>query len=146
MIGLIFLLLMVIFVVSVDKQEEDLAISVGFAGAFMLVIVIVMSAILFHGTKVLPKKIEMYQEENTRIEQKIANTVEKYMQYEKEIMIEVSPEDDVITLIALYPELKADELVKEEMNVYIENSKKIKEMKADVLRAPLYKFLLFFGH
>lgn len=94
----------------------------------------------------MPHKIQMYQEENADIERKIANTVEKYMQYEKEIMIEVSPEDDVITLVALYPELKADDLVKAEMNVYIENNKKIKEMKSKQLRMPIYKFLVFFGH
>ena len=146
MIGLILIFLIVVFLISMANEEEELAIGVGFFGAFGLIVVIVMSGILFHDTKVLPKKIEMYQEENAKIEQKIANTVEKYMQYEKEIMIEVSPEDDVITLVALYPELKADELVKEEMNIYIENSKKIKEMKNNMLGASIYKFLLFFGH
>lgn len=146
MIGLILIFLIVIFLISMVNEEESLATGIGFFGAFTLVVVIVMSCMLFHDTKVIPKKIEMYQEENAKIEQKIANTVEKYMQYEKEIMIEVSPEDDVITLVALYPELKADELVKEEMNIYIENSKKIKDMKAAMLGAPVYKFLLFFGH
>ena len=146
MIGLILIFLIVVFLISMVNEEEDLAVGVGFVGVFVLAVVIVMSCMLFHDTKVLPKKIEMYQEENAKIEQKIANTVEKYMQYEKEIMIEVSPEDDVITLVALYPELKADELVKEEINIYIENSKKIKDMKATRLGAPTYKFLLFFGH
>lgn len=149
---MIILILVISIILAVIFAESDLFDDYTLAAGALIVagisfaVIIILIGCLFYNKNVLPQKIQMYEEENADIEKKIANTVEKYMQYEKEVMIEVSPEDDVITLIALYPELKADELVKAEMDVYIENNKKIKEMRAGILKVPMYKFLIFFGH
>lgn len=142
----ICIILAIIFAASDIFDDYTPAAGALIGAGISFIVIIILISCLFYNKNVLPQKIQMYEEENADIEKKIANTVEKYMQYEKEVMIEVSPEDDVITLIALYPELKADELVKAEMDVYIENNKKIKEMKSKQLRIPLYKFLIFFGH
>ena len=66
---------------------------------------------------VIPNQIAMYEEENARIEEKVANTVTKYMEYEKDIFIEVSPDDDAFSLISLYPELRSDALIAKEIDV-----------------------------
>ena len=146
MITLILVFLMILFIVGLEIDEDEGAFTFACLAVIPFIGIIIAGSMWFYDANILPHKIQMYQEENADIEKKIANTVEKYMQYEKEIMIEVSPEDDVITLVALYPELKADDLVKAEMNVYIENNKKIKEMKSKQLRIPIYKFMIFFGH
>ncbi len=100
---------------------------------------------LIYGIFVTLKQLEMYQEENAAIEAKIESTVEKYINYEKSIIFEVSP-DEAITLVSLYPDLKSDHLIQAEIDTYIANNEKIKDLKADLNALSVNKFLLYFGH
>ena len=92
----------------------------------------------------IEKKIAIYEEENTKIEQQIADTVKQYQEYETGIFTEVAPESS-ITLVALYPELKSDTLVQSQIEVYVENNKTIKELKSLAITAPVYRWWLYFG-
>lgn len=92
----------------------------------------------------IEKKIAIYEEENTKIEQQIADTVKQYQEYETGIFTEVAPESS-ITLVALYPELKSDTLVQSQIEVYVENNKTIKELKSSAINAPVYRWWLYFG-
>lgn len=92
----------------------------------------------------IDKKIAIYEEENTKIEQQIAYTVKQYQEYETGIFTEVAPESS-ITLVALYPELKSDTLVQSQIEVYVENNKTIKELKSSAINAPVYRWWLYFG-
>lgn len=92
----------------------------------------------------IEKKIALYEEENVKIEQQIADMVKQYQEYETGIFTEVSPKDS-ITLVALYPELKSDILVQSQINVYVENNKTIKELKSSAINAPVYRWWLYFG-
>ena len=92
----------------------------------------------------IEKKIAIYEEENTKIEQQIADTVKQYQEYETGIFTEVAPESS-ITLVALYPELKSDTLVQSQINVYVENNKTIKELKSSAINASVYRWWLYFG-
>ena len=77
------------------------------------------------------QKIAMYQEENTNIETQIDELVENYMSYESETLKEFKVESS-ITLVSLYPELKADELVKTQIETYTSNNTKIKNAIAAI--------------
>ena len=92
----------------------------------------------------IDKKIAIYEEENTKIEQQIADTVKQYQEYETGIFTEVAPESS-ITLVALYPELKSDTLVQSQIEVYVDNNKTIKELKSSAINAPVYRWWLYFG-
>ena len=92
----------------------------------------------------IDKKIAIYEEENTKIEQQIADTVKQYQEYETGIFTEVAPESS-ITLVALYPELKSDTLVQSQIEVYVENNKTIKDLKSSAINAPVYRWWLYFG-
>ena len=94
---------------------------------------------------VIDDKIAMYQEENEKIEEQMDALVSQYMEYESDTYGELK-NDSSITLISLYPELKADELVKEQISVYITNNEKIKELKEDKINLKTKKWLLYFGH
>ena len=89
-------------------------------------------------------KIEMYQEENTKIEEQINVLVKEYMNYEQETFTEFKSES-TMTLVSLFPELKSDELVQQQMNVYVGNNNKIKELKESLIELKLAKWLLYFG-
>ena len=86
-------------------------------------IIIGVNVCMIHKCKyVIPAQIAMYEEENALIEEKVSNTVTKYMEYEKGIVIEVSPDDDAFTLVSLYPELGSDVLVSNEIEIYVSNN------------------------
>lgn len=90
------------------------------------------------------KKIEMYQEENAIIEQQINDLVTNYMEYEQDTFKDFKSESS-ITLVSLYPELKSDELVQAQINTYIENNNKIKELKEAAIDLSVLKWWLYFG-
>lgn len=109
-------------------------------------IIIGVNVCMIHKCKyVIPAQIAMYEEENALIEEKVSNTVTKYMEYEKGIVIEVSPDDDAFTLVSLYPELGSDVLVSNEIEIYVSNNNQIKELKSEALNIPNYRFWLYFG-
>ena len=89
-------------------------------------------------------KIEMYQEENTKIETQMNVLVKEYMNYEQETFAEFKTES-TMTLVSLFPELKSDELVQQQMKVYVENNNKIKGLKESLIDMKLAKWLLYFG-
>ena len=91
------------------------------------------------------QKIEMYQEENIKIESQISELVSQYMEYEKETFKGTKTESS-ITLVSLYPELKSDKLVDKQLNIYYKNSNKIKALKSKKLEYSTYKYLLCFRY
>lgn len=107
---------------------------------------LIFGVLLFHSSYVIPSKIAMYEEENARIESQISSTVQHYMEYEKDIIYQVSDDESAIELVSLYPELSSDTLVSKEVDTYIKNNDAIKELRNAELNKPIWKFLLFFGH
>ena len=94
--------------------------------------------------KTIDSRIAMYQEENTIIEEKIANVIEQYRQHESDIVEEITPHSS-IELVTLYPELKSDTLVQKQIEVYVENSNKIRELREDKIQGSVYRWWLYFG-
>ncbi len=89
-------------------------------------------------------RIVMYQEENSKIESQIAEVVNQYQKYEADIFESVSKEN-AISYITLFPELKSDTLVQKQIETYIANNEKIKELKEAAIMAPVYRWWLYFG-
>lgn len=128
-----------------DKDEIGTTLQiVGTVATIISTIVAIVLLICVLNRVNIEKKIALYEEENTKIEQQIADTVKQYQEYETGIFTEVSPEDS-ITLVALYPELKSDTLVQSQINVYVENNKTIKELKSSAINASVYRWWLYFG-
>lgn len=116
----------------------------GGAVAVITVIIVLFLGIDVSGLSVLDEKIAMYQEENTKIEEQLAVTVENYQKYETDIFTEVKPESSV-TLVAMYPDLKSDTLVQEQIKVYTANNQKIKELKEAKISGSVKRWWLYFG-
>ena len=146
MLTLIFIILVIATVKLVNSYDEEIAIVTGFGAVIVGIAVIIVTVCLFDVTYRTDKMIQIYTEENEEVEKKLENAVQNYMQYEKDIMISVSPGTDTISLISLYPDLKSDKLVESEIETYISNNDKIKELRAGKTYKSTYKFLLFFGH
>ena len=93
----------------------------------------------------LDDKIEMYQEENSIIEQDIDRIVSAYLEHEQGTFEALKTEESSITLITLFPELKSDTLVLQQLEIYVNNNAKIKRLKEEKIDISQIKWILYFG-
>lgn len=94
--------------------------------------------------KVINQKISMYQTENRNIEEQVDTLVKQYMEHEDNTF-ENARSKDTMTLVSLYPELKSDSLVKEQISVYNKNNAQIKKLKEKKIDVSVAKWWLYFG-
>lgn len=120
------------------------AMAFGFIGFLVALIVCLVLGINVSKLSTINAKIEMYQEENAKIEQQIADAVSEYQLFEKDVFSSVKPESS-IALVAVYPELKADSLVQKQIEIYISNNEKIKELKEEQISGDVLRWWLYFG-
>lgn len=94
--------------------------------------------------RIIDSKIELYTQENAAIEEQIDKLVSEYMEFESGTF-EALHNESAITLVSLYPELKSDKLVESQINIYLENNRKIRDLKEDKLDITVKKWWLYFG-
>ena len=107
----------------------------------ILALIVIISAYPF---KILDK-LAMYEEENIKIEEKVKSTVQGYMNYESDTYKNLIENADLETLLIKYPELNSNELVKSEIELYKENSKKIKELREQEITKSVWDWWLKFN-
>lgn len=90
------------------------------------------------------QKIQMYQEENEKIEEDVSVIITQYMEHENETF-DMSKIESSTVLVQMYPELKSNELVSKQIDIYNENNKKIKKLKLEKIKNQKAKFYLYFG-
>ena len=152
MILLIFgiCILMIVGGFILDKKTgADSDICFGISGIGMVVGFFALVGLMVVGVNVkslsvIDDRIVMYEEENARIEQQIADVVEQYQKYETDIFREVAPES-AVTMVSLYPELKSDSLVQAQIEVYTENNKTIRDLRDKQIKGNVYRWWLYFG-
>ena len=132
-----------------EKTGVDSDICFGISGIGMVVGFFALLGLIIVGVNVkslsvIDDRIVMYEEENTRIEQQIADVVEQYQKYETDIFREVAPES-AVTMVSLYPELKSDSLVQAQIEVYTENNKTIRDLRDKQIKGNVYRWWLYFG-
>lgn len=93
----------------------------------------------------IDSKIEMYQEENANIEQDIDKIVKEYLEHEHDTFADLKTEESSITLVTLFPELKSDTLVQQQLEIYVSNNAKIKSLKEEKINISKVKWVLYFG-
>lgn len=143
MLIVLTVLFLILFLLCFCKWDEDLACIPGFLFLAFLIISIFVGIGVTNG-RTLDNKIAMYTEENENIEADMNALVEQYMNYESGTYGELKGESS-ITLVSLYPELKADALVTKQIEVYIANNEKIKELKEKKIDLSVKKWWLYFG-
>ena len=145
---LVVSMLLIGLAVWLDNESREilstLSGALGAIGAVVAIVIAIVCTLNLLGIQTIDDRIAMYEEENTRIEEQIANIVENYQQYETDIFLEVAPED-AVTMISLYPELKSDTLVQAQIETHIANNTKIKELKNKEITASAYRWWLYFG-
>lgn len=117
---------------------------IGFITVVISIVVIIILGIFVSKLDVIDDQIAMYEEENTRIEEQIATIVEQYQKYETEIFANAAS-DSAITLVSLYPELKSDSLVSSQIEIYVKNNERIKELREKKITGNVLRWWLYFG-
>lgn len=99
--------------------------------------------IIYSNSMVIDDKIALYEEENANIEQSVNLLVEEYKNYESSTFEDLKM-DDLTVVFSMYPELKSNELVVEQIKLHVANNAKIKELKEEKLDYKVCKWWLFF--
>lgn len=136
---LTFILMLITFW---SDDEEFVIIPVIIFIVEIIALVICVSNLV--GMRTIDNKIELYNIQNKEIEEKISIVVKQYMDFESETFKELKS-DSYINLVALYPELKSDTLVQQQITLYTENNNKIIELKEKKLNKTIYKWWVYFG-
>ena len=89
-------------------------------------------------------KIQIYEDQNTQIEQSIDAAVKAYCEHEQITYTQMS--DGAVALVAAaYPELASSELVKTQMEVWTYNSHELKDLKSKLVDFHRAQYFLYFG-
>lgn len=148
MLIIIILILIVLMIVGIILEWN------GYGGGFAITLFTSLCGILAVAALIvclvnypfgIEKKLQMYEEENLNIEAKVKETVQAYMNYEKDIYTNLVESANLETLLIKYPELNSNELVKAQIETYKENSNKIKELKEKNIIKPTLAWWLYFG-
>lgn len=92
----------------------------------------------------IQEKIQIYEDQNTQIEQSIDAAVKAYCEHEQITYVQMS--DGAVALVAAaYPELASSELVKTQMEVWTSNSNELKDLKSDLVNFHRAQYFLYFG-
>ena len=144
-----FILLFVIAVVLIVLAvlNEDLVEVFGVLGCligFIALIGIFVNIGLLVCGRTLDDKIAMYEQENTAIEQSVDVLVKDYYKHESDTYSSLKPENAVLFASA-YPELQSNELATKQLEIYVDNNNKIKELKEEQINLSKNRFWLYFG-
>lgn len=135
-----------IFMVSCTSCDEGgvVVILIGAIFAVVFFIIICIHAPEVAKESIFDEKIAMYEEENQKIEQEIDRIVEEYLKHEKDTYIDLKAEESPITLVTLFPELKSNELVQQQIAIYVANREEIKQLKEEKIDLQIWKWALYF--
>ena len=136
-----------VFILTANGEYNPysyIGIVIGGLGTLICIFTIISGVISISKDKIIDEKITMYLEENTKIETSITETVEKYLEHELNIFDNLEGED-IQTLLVAYPEINSNELVKKQVEIFVENNDKIKQLKEEKLNIKFWRFWVYFG-
>lgn len=131
-----------------DKCDNDivvcgLTITGSVVGVVAVIAAIIMLCCAIDGS-VIDEKISLYEETNSQIETHINNIVADYKSYENDTYEKFDGSNGT-EIVNLYPELKTNELIKEQMEVYYDNQKSILSLKSQKISLKPIRWWLYFG-
>lgn len=151
MIITISAILLILIITSIicyfNTCEEDLWSIIGGVASFLFILSLVILFICIGkliSFRVIDDKIELYKKQNKNIEEKIELVVKEYKDFEKDTFTNLKA-DSYITLVNLYPELKSDEMVKRQIDLYEKNNEKITTLKEEKINRTIYRWWVYFG-
>lgn len=135
---------------AVRSYDEPVGFIIGsvfsWIGTAVAIICLCILITEYLGFGVIDQKISILEEENSKIENQIEETVKQFQDYESGIFTDSTQDvdSDVLVLVERYPEIKSDTLVQQQIDLYTKNNKEIKEFKLSKINKYKYELWLFF--
>lgn len=130
-------------VIGVCKYEDVLSVT-GTIFLFIFIIVTVITLFCYNDTKSTVKaKIAVLEQRNEEVLSQIEPVVNKYLEYESSTLMGFKVAVSKVIALSMYPELKGNEMVQEQLNIIKENQKAITELKLEEAGLKAYKIWLF---
>lgn len=152
MILLILIVSLIVFFVGrilmKDDDHENLGCGMSVFGGVFSVVALIITIVLISQIScgsVIDEKIALYEETNAKIEEHINDVVTNYKSYENDTYEKFNGSNGT-EVVSLYPELKADELIQKQMEIYHENQSNILILKSDKIGLKLVRWWLYFGN
>lgn len=127
-----------------DFKEGQLLQILGVICIIITTIAIATITVITINGMTINDKIALYEKENAKIDSQICEIVEGYKTYEKETFENISNKSANV-LVELYPDLKANELVSKQMDIYMDNKNKIVSLEEDLINQKPLRWWLYFG-
>ena len=143
MLIIFIIIFIILWVIGIKKDNEFIFIP-SMALTFLTLFIYLILFIQISSENVLDNRIILYKENNTLIESKIDIVIKEYLKHENKTYNDLKSKDS-ISIILSCPNLASNELIKQEIETYKENNKKILELKEAKTFIPLEKWWLYFG-
>ena len=138
--------------VKFERETSDTGNGVFITGILATGIIILICTILglcsiqnIVESNYIPQEINMYQQENNKIESNINVVVSNYLQHENKVFDKSKVKESSVMLVQTYPELKSNTIVEEQIKVYYSNNNKIKKLKDEYIKSNVSRWFLYFN-
>ena len=116
----------------------------GFVGFAVFLIIVVIALYNYNDTKsTVNEKITVLEQRNEEVLVQVEPVVNKYLEYESSTLKEFKVDASKIIALSMYPELKGNEMLQEQLTIIKENQKGITKLKLEKAGLKAYKLWLF---
>jgi len=149
--SILIILSVIFYIIAYRTKDCDHRITFYILGGFSTVlsigfiIAICISSCNIATSFTIDEQLTMYEEQNIQIETELDRLVTNYMKFESDTYKDLKIDESAITLINLFPELKSDELIKKQIDVYLNNNARIISLKNEKIEIGKLKWILYFG-
>ena len=125
-------------------NDADALTVTGTIFLFSCILVTVVTLYCYNDTKSTVKaKIAVLEQRNEEVLSQVEPVVNKYLEYESSTLAEFKPDASKVIALSMYPELKGNEMLQEQLKIIKENQRDITELKLEDAGLKAYKIWLF---
>ena len=145
-IGLVFICVGIIYLINDDDEAGLCWFGIG---AFVsLIFGIVLCCVIQSRHSTIynnSHQIEILKENNKELLAELEPVIEKYLNYESGTLTNLKVNSDTLIAYSVYPELKGNEFVMEQVKIIKSNNREIREKKLELASLESYRVWLFMG-
>jgi len=156
LIFILFLALGIFFTVGYNKSQKKnerwsynndkwlMPAIIAFVLAGFIMVTTIVVGLDYSSSMIIDEKIAYLTEENLIIEKQIETVVSNYQNYEQSTFEKFKVEPNVLMATFIFPELKSDKLVQQQIELYRANHSLIKELELNKISYKVHGWWLFF--
>jgi hypothetical protein len=141
----IILIIGIIGIIWGEFQEHDGILILSFAVSFISFIAILIAGATYnYDSTTINSRLSVLEEQNTTVLTQIEPLVQQALEYEsntyKDFKLDAAK---IIAFTQLYPDLKANDFLKKQIDIILANQEEIKQLKLDKASLNAYSFWLW---